>query len=84
MERTFYIVGSKNGMPASDCVGTVLGKCAALHVAVAACHKMSEDFLQHWGAKKLVIVESTMLFAEGDEISRLAAVRVFDSDGTRH
>ena len=84
MERTFYIVKSKNGTPASDCVGTVLGKCTALHVAVAVCHRLSDDLLQHWGAKKLVIVESKALFAEGDEVPLTAAVRVFDSDGTRH
>ena len=84
MERTFYIVRSKNGTPASDCIGTVLGKCTALHVAVAVCHKMSDDLLQHWGAKTLVIVESTIPFAEGEEIALAAAVRVFDSDGTRH
>lgn len=84
MERVFYIVRSKNGTPASDCVGTVLGKCTALHVAVAVCHRMSDELLQHWGAKTLVIVESKIPFAEGDQISRAAAVRVFDSGGTRH
>jgi hypothetical protein len=83
VERTFYIVRSKNGTPASDCIGTVLGKCAALHVAVAMCLKMSDDLLQHWNAKTLVIVESTTPYAEGEEIARAAAVRVFDSDGTR-
>lgn len=84
MERTFYIVRPKNAPAASDCVGTVVGKCTALHVAVAVCQTMSHDLLQHWGAQKLVIVESTVPLAEGDQISRAAAVRVFDGDGTRH
>jgi hypothetical protein len=45
---------------------------------------MSDELLQHWGAKTLVIVESKNPFAEGDQISRAAAVRIFDRDGTRH
>ena len=84
MERTFYIVKSRNGASASDCVGTVLGQCAALHMAVAVCHKMSDDLLRHWGAKTVLIVESKVSFAEGDDIPIAAAVRVFDGDGTRH
>ena len=84
MERAFYIVRSKNGTPASDCIGTVLGKCTTLHVAVAVCHRMSDELLQHWGAKTLVIVESKNPFAEGDQISHAAAVRIFGRDGTRH
>jgi hypothetical protein len=84
VDRTFYIVRPKNGPAASDSIGTVLGKYAALHVAVAVCHTMSHDLLQHWGTQKLVIVESTVALAEGDLISRAAALRVFDGDGTRH
>ena len=84
MERTFYVVKSITGKPASDRIGTVLGKYAALHVAVAVCHRMSDDLRQHWDAKTLVIVESKTPVAEGEEIARAAAVRVFDSDGTRH
>lgn len=84
MERTFYIVKSRKSASASDCVGTVLGQCNALHVAVALCHRMSDDLLAHWGARNVLIVESRVLFAEGDEIPLAAAVRVFDGDGTRH
>lgn len=84
VDRTFYIVNARNGASASDCVGTVLGQCNALHVAVAVCHKMSDDLLQHWGVKSIVIVESKVPFTEGDEIPLAAAVRVFDDDGTRH
>ena len=84
MHRTFYIVNSGHDVSSSDCVGTVLGQCAALHVAVAVCDKMSDDLLQHWGVKSVLIVESKVPFVEGDEIPLAAAVRVFDGDGTRH
>jgi hypothetical protein len=83
VERTFYIVRPKSRMVTGDCIGTVLCSCTALHVAVTLCQTMSDDMLQHWGVKKLMIVESTVPFAEGESISRSAAVRIFDSDGSR-
>ena len=83
MNRNFYIV-TPTGARATESVGRVLGRCSALHVAVALCHSMSEDLTQASdGTDDLVIVESHADIEDGECVPRRVAVRVFGRDGTR-
>lgn len=81
MNRNFYIV-TPRGARATESVGRVLGRCSALHVAVALCHSMSDELMQG-SDDDLVIVESHAAIGEGECVPRKAAVRVFERDGTR-
>lgn len=80
MDRSFYIVTPARGRQPSNCIGTVLGRCSALHIAVAAC----DDFGGGSVARDaLVIVESSLTLGEGEQISQSGVTRIFESDGTR-
>jgi hypothetical protein len=83
VNRSFYIV-TPGRTRATEAVGTVLGRCSALHAAVALCHSMWDDLMEGTErSEELVIVESHAALGEGELVPRVAAVRIFERDGTR-
>jgi hypothetical protein len=83
MTASFYIVRPERGPVMPGRVGTVLHRCSQLHIAVAVCHSFADTAVDSRNGGTPVIVESAVALREGDAIMQAAAVRIFESDGTR-